>query len=68
MAVHYEERELGEAPIRNLPWKLSQTPVPVQRPSPLFGQHTRKVLKSHLEMSNSAIDEPSKAGIIMDQL
>jgi crotonobetainyl-CoA:carnitine CoA-transferase CaiB-like acyl-CoA transferase len=60
--------ELGEAPIRNLPWKLSQTPVSVQRPSPLFGQHTREILKSHLELSDSAIDELYKAGIIMDEL
>ena len=51
-----EHPELGTAPIRNLPWKLSATPVTVDRPSPTFGQHNEDVLRRFLGMTDEEID------------
>ena len=60
--------ELGEAPIRNLPWTLSRTPVAVQQPSPMFGQHNRELLQSLLGMPAAAIDALYAAGVLTDEL
>ena len=60
--------ELGEAPIRNLPWRLSRTPVSVGRPSPTFGQHNRHLLTSVLGMTVAEIDELYAAGVLTEEL
>ena len=63
---HIKERELfeeiehpalGKRLVVGPPWRLSATPVKVQRPAPLIGQHNQYVLGELLGMAQSEIDQ-----------
>ncbi len=51
-----EHPEIGPAPIRNLPWTLSSTPVSVQAPSPTFAQQNDLVFRELLGFNSQAIE------------
>ena len=54
--------ELGSFHYEAPPFELSETPSD-QRPSPLLGEHNRKVCREILGMSDSEIDELVKQGV-----
>jgi len=46
------------------PVRLSETPGAIRSPAPLLGQHTDEVLRTHLGLEDTAIDELRRAGAI----
>ncbi|MEW5722618.1 MAG: CoA transferase [Thermodesulfobacteriota bacterium] len=68
MVVDIEHPKLGQVKTFNLPIKFSQAPVGIQPEEnpldPLLGQHTEEVLKKYLGLSDEAIGQLRKAGVI----
>jgi crotonobetainyl-CoA:carnitine CoA-transferase CaiB-like acyl-CoA transferase len=56
MVVETTHPVAGRVKTIGLPVKFSETPGSVRRPAPLFGQHTREVLREH-GFSDAEIDE-----------
>lgn len=55
-------RQIVSAPV----FRASDTPLPIRRPAPCFGQHTREVLNRLLGMTDAQIEELQRKGIIAD--
>jgi formyl-CoA transferase len=64
MLVRLAHPTAGEIKIVGTPFKLSRTSAQITTPPPLLGQHTEEVLREHLEMEESDIDELRNAGVI----
>lgn len=47
------------------PWRLSDTPAAIQRPSPCLGEHNSYVLGELLGMSDGEIDELVREGVVV---
>jgi len=54
----------GKMRITNTPIKATQTPPNIHSPSPLLGQHTRKVINELLGYSREEIDSFREAGVL----
>ena len=63
MIVETEHPAAGRVKAIGLPIKFSDTPGSVHRAAPVFGQHTREVLREH-GFSDSEIDELEAQGAI----
>ena len=63
MVVDAVHSRLGPVKTIGAPVKFSATPGGVRRGAPLFGEHTREVLREH-GFENSDIDRMAKAGAI----
>jgi crotonobetainyl-CoA:carnitine CoA-transferase CaiB-like acyl-CoA transferase len=63
MIVETEHPTAGRVKSIGLPIKFSETPGGVHRAAPVFGQHTREVLREH-GFSDSEIDELANQGAI----
>ncbi len=63
MVVETEHRSAGKVKSIGLPIKFSDTPGAVRRPAPVYGQHTREVLRE-FGFSESEIDELSAQGAV----
>jgi crotonobetainyl-CoA:carnitine CoA-transferase CaiB-like acyl-CoA transferase len=63
MIVETSHPTAGQVKAIGLPVKLSATPGGVRRPAPLFGQHTREVLREH-GFSDAEIDQLAAQGAI----
>jgi benzylsuccinate CoA-transferase BbsF subunit len=70
---HFRERglyqeiqhpSLGEEPICNLMWKLSQTPSTIRRHAPLLGEHNRDVFCGILGMAEAEVESLEKAQVL----
>jgi crotonobetainyl-CoA:carnitine CoA-transferase CaiB-like acyl-CoA transferase len=48
----------------NSPLKFSQTPIQLQTPAPLLGQHTEEVLRDMLDLGADEITELRADGVI----
>ncbi len=46
------------------PWRLSDTPAAIPRPSPCLGEHNKYVLGELLRMANSEIEELVRTGVV----
>lgn len=55
---------IGKAKIPGVPFKLSDTPGGVERPSPLVGEHNERILGKYLGMKKEEIDQLKKEGAI----
>ncbi len=55
--VEIDHAELGKRLVVGPPWRLSATPVKVQRPAPLLGEHNQYILGELLGMPQSEIDQ-----------
>lgn len=55
---------LGAVPGVACPIRLSSTPVRYERAPPALGEGTRQVLRDRLQMTDEAIDELERAGVI----
>jgi crotonobetainyl-CoA:carnitine CoA-transferase CaiB-like acyl-CoA transferase len=49
-------------------WERGENPQPIDRPAPCFGQHNRAVLTGLLGMSEAAVDELERDGVIADRI
>ncbi len=63
MVVETRHSKLGTVKTIGLPIKFSATPGGVQRGAPLYGEHTREVLREH-GFSDAEIDRMARAGAI----
>jgi crotonobetainyl-CoA:carnitine CoA-transferase CaiB-like acyl-CoA transferase len=59
-----EERQMGKRVIMGRPWRLSKTPISVNGPGPVLGQHNRDVLQGILGYSEARYNALEQAGII----
>jgi CoA:oxalate CoA-transferase len=64
MIVELEHPVAGTQKMPNSPFKFSQTPVALQEPAPLLGQHTAQVLGEWLGLSEGEIDALRAEGVI----
>jgi CoA:oxalate CoA-transferase len=62
--VEVEHPIIGKAKIPGIPFKLSETPGSVDRPSPLVGEHNEMILGKYLGMSAEEIDQLGQEGVI----
>jgi crotonobetainyl-CoA:carnitine CoA-transferase CaiB-like acyl-CoA transferase len=63
MIVETAHPTAGRVKAIGLPVKLSATPGAMRRPAPLFGQHTREVLREH-GFSDAEIDRLAAKRVI----
>ena len=62
--VEVEHPIIGKAKIPGIPFKFSETPGKVERPSPLVGEHNEMILSKHLGMSSEKIARLGQEGVI----
>jgi crotonobetainyl-CoA:carnitine CoA-transferase CaiB-like acyl-CoA transferase len=58
-----DREEVGTHPYPGPVVRLSRTPATFERPAPLFGQHTRSVLRERLGLSDAEMDELEAMGV-----
>jgi len=64
MIVEIDHPIAGRQAMPNSPLKFSQTPIQLQTPAPLLGQHTEEVLRDMLDLGADEITELRADGVI----
>ena len=64
MIVEVEHAALGKVKTIGLPVKFSASPGGPKRGAPVYGEHTREVLREH-GFAEAEIDAMAKAGVIV---
>jgi CoA:oxalate CoA-transferase len=64
MIVEIEHPIAGMLKLAGIPIKLSLTPGAVERPAPILGQHTDKILKEFLGKTQEQIDELRRLNVL----
>lgn len=64
MIVEIEHPIAGMLKLAGIPIKMSLTPGAVERPAPILGQHTDKILKEFLGKTQEQIDELRRMNVI----
>jgi crotonobetainyl-CoA:carnitine CoA-transferase CaiB-like acyl-CoA transferase len=59
-----EHPKLGKIRLLNTPFKFSETPAEVRASPPLWGEHTREILRDMLGYKKAQIDHLLKEGVI----
>jgi crotonobetainyl-CoA:carnitine CoA-transferase CaiB-like acyl-CoA transferase len=59
-----EHPKLGKIKLLNTPFKFSETPAEVRASPPLWGEHTREILRDMLGYKKAQIDRLLKEGVI----
>jgi len=62
--VDLEHPIIGRAKIPGIPFKLSETPGEVERPSPLVGEHNELILGKYLGMSSGEVKQLKAEGVL----
>lgn len=62
--VGVEHPIIGKAKIPGIPFKLSETPGEVERPSPLIGEHNELILKKFLGIGSEEVKQLKKEGVL----
>lgn len=62
--VEVEHPIIGKAKLPGIPFKLSETPGDVKRPSPLVGEHNELILGKYLGMSKEEVGRIKEEGVI----
>ena len=62
--VEIEHPIIGKAKIPGIPFKLSETPGKVERPSPLIGEHTELILGKYLGISPAEVSQLKEEGVL----
>ncbi len=58
-----DREELGTHPYPGAVVRLTKTPATFDRPAPLFGQHTREILRERLGLGQDELDALDAAGV-----
>lgn len=61
--IKIEHPEMGETLYNNAPYKLTSTPINIQKPAPLIGADTEWVCKNILKMSDTEFNKLKEEGI-----
>ena len=64
MIIELEHPVAGRQKMPNTPLKFSQTPIDLQEPAPLLGQHTEQVLGEWLGLSVEELEALRAEGTI----
>ena len=67
MVTEVEHPLLGEMPIVNTPFVLSEMPRQVQGLAPLLGRHNTEVLMQHLGYSAADVARLTQAGVLVEE-
>ncbi len=62
--VDIEHPVIGKAKIPGIPFKMSETPGAVERPSPLVGEHNEFILAKYLNIGKDELEKLKKEGAI----
>jgi len=62
--VEVDHPVIGKAKIPGIPFKMSETPGAVERPSPLVGEHNEFILGKYLGISKGEIDKLKEEGAV----
>jgi len=62
--VDVEHPVIGKAKIPGIPFKMSETPGAVERPSPLVGEHNELILGKYLKMGKEEREKLREEGAI----
>lgn len=62
--VEVEHPIIGKAKIPGIPFKLSETPGKVERPSPLVGEHNELILGKYLGISSAEVKQLNAEGVL----
>ena len=62
--VEVEHPKLGKIRLLNTPFRFSETPAGVRAGPPLWGQHTREILRDMLGYKKAKIDRLLKEDVI----
>ena len=62
--VDIDHPVIGKAKIPGIPFKMSETPGSVERPSPLVGEHNELILGKYLGMNREEIEKLKEEGAI----
>lgn len=62
--VEVEHPVIGKARIPGMPFKLSETPGAVERPSPLVGEHNELILGGYLGISGAEVKRLKEEGVL----
>jgi CoA:oxalate CoA-transferase len=62
--VEVEHPVIGKAKIPGVPFKMSETPGAVERPSPLVGEHNELILGKYLKMGREEVKKLREEGAI----
>ncbi len=62
--VEVEHPIIGKAKLPGIPFKLSETPGDVERPSPLVGEHNELILGKYLGMNKEEVERIKEEGVI----
>jgi len=62
--VDVEHPIIGNAKIPGVPFKMSETPGSVERPSPLVGEHNESILTRYLGFSPEDVKVLTKEGVL----
>ncbi len=62
--VEVEHPIIGKAKIPGIPFKFSETPGEVERPSPLVGEHNELILGKYLEISSAEVKQLKEEGAL----
>jgi CoA:oxalate CoA-transferase len=62
--VEVEHPVIGKAKIPGIPFKMSETPGAVERPSPLVGEHNELILEKYLAIDREELKKLKEEGAI----
>ena len=62
--VYYDKPPLGRHPVQRSEFRLSQAPAACNWPTPLIGEHSRKVCREFLGMSDAEIEPLIAEGVL----
>jgi len=62
--VEVEHPVIGKAKIPGIPFKMSETPGAVERPSPLVGEHNEFILGKYLKIGKDELGNLKQEGAI----
>jgi crotonobetainyl-CoA:carnitine CoA-transferase CaiB-like acyl-CoA transferase len=62
--LEVEHPIIGKAKIPGFPFKLSETPGNIERPSPLVGEHNEEVFRKYLGLGKEEIEKLKNEGAI----
>jgi CoA:oxalate CoA-transferase len=62
--VEVEHPVIGKAKIPGIPFKMSETPGTIERPSPLVGEHNELILGKYLNIGKEQLGTLTQEGVI----
>ncbi len=62
--VEVDHSIIGKARVPGMPFKMSETPGSIDRPSPLVGEHNEAILKKYLNIDKEEVKQLKEEGVL----